>query len=261
MIFLKLGGSLITDKAKPETPRRALLRRLAGEIGQAWIELGQPPLLLGHGSGSFGHPVAHKHQTHLGVSGSEAWRGFAEVWAAAACLNHLVMQALQEADLPAIAFPPSASAICQDGMLRNLAIEPLRQAIQAGLLPVIYGDVAFDSARGGCILSTESVFGYLAPYLHPTRILLAGLVPGVLSATAKRGRPLATLRSRDLPAIELSGAPQIDVTGGMAEKVRWALALAKAYPETEVRIFSAKRKNALLRALRGYALGTRIVGG
>ena len=51
LTFLKLGGSLITDKTHPRTPRPESLARLASEIAAA---LGEDPalaLILGHGSG------------------------------------------------------------------------------------------------------------------------------------------------------------------------------------------------------------------
>ncbi len=47
------------------------------------------------------------------------------------------------------------------------------------MLPVVHGDVAFDEALGGTILSTEDVFAFLAEHLSPTRILLAGIEAGV----------------------------------------------------------------------------------
>ena len=59
----------------------------------------------------------------------------------------------------------------------NLA--PLKSALANKLLPVIHGDVVFDEARGGTILSTEDLFTHLAHQLHPKRILLAGLEAGV----------------------------------------------------------------------------------
>ena len=71
MIFLKLGGSLITDKARPETPRLDVLRRLVNEIAEARQAAPTLRLLIGHGSGSFGHAAAARHATHLGASNPE----------------------------------------------------------------------------------------------------------------------------------------------------------------------------------------------
>jgi isopentenyl phosphate kinase len=55
LVFLKLGGSLITDKDTPRSPRRDVLARLAAEILYAHRQRPQMQLVIGHGSGSFGH--------------------------------------------------------------------------------------------------------------------------------------------------------------------------------------------------------------
>lgn len=260
MIFLKLGGSLITDKARPETPRRRLLRRLAREIAEALEASPQTRLLVGHGSGSFGHATAARYPVHLGARTPEDWRGFAEVWRAANRLNRLVVDALAEAGVPAVAFPPSAAAVAEGGRLANLPLEPLQRALEAGLVPVVQGDVAFDRRQGAAILSTEEVFRYLAGRLQPARVLLAGEEAGVYADYPARRRLLRTLGEDDLGRIALAGARGTDVTGGMAAKVQAALEIARATPGAEVRIFSARRPGALRRALLGAAVGTRVVG-
>ena len=73
-IFLKLGGSLITDKTQVETVRADVLTRLAAEIAQARRENTALRLVLGHGSGSFGHVAAARRGTRQGVADAEDWR-------------------------------------------------------------------------------------------------------------------------------------------------------------------------------------------
>jgi isopentenyl phosphate kinase len=165
--FLKLGGSLVTDKSRPHTPRPEVLERLAQEIAAARQSNPALLLLLGHGSGSFGHVPAKKYGTRNGVQTPEGWLGFAEVWQEAVALNRLVIDALIATGLPAISFPPSASAIAEDGRVYSWDLAPLQAALQARLLPVVYGDTVFDRLRGGTILSTEDLFDYLAVQLHP----------------------------------------------------------------------------------------------
>ena len=58
LYFLKLGGSLITDKSASETIRIEVIKRIAGEIREALDLHSDLLLLLGHGSGSFGHRAA-----------------------------------------------------------------------------------------------------------------------------------------------------------------------------------------------------------
>lgn len=53
MILLKLGGSLLTNKARAFSIRGAVLAGVASEISAA-----KEPLIVIHGGGSFGHPLA-----------------------------------------------------------------------------------------------------------------------------------------------------------------------------------------------------------
>jgi isopentenyl phosphate kinase len=258
VIFLKLGGSLITDKTQADTPRLQVLARLAAEIAEARAGHPQLRLLLGHGSGSFGHPEAARHGTRHGARNRADWTGYQRVWWAAHRLHRLVLEALLEAGLPALSFPPSASALCEDGELIELAAEPITRALQADLLPVVQGDVAFDRRRGSTIVSTEQVLGFLAPTLHPERILLAGREQGVYAQFPLRGQPLSEVGSADLEKLPLEGSGAADVTGGMQDKVRWALAMSVADPGLQVRVFSGETPGNLRRALLGEPLGTLI---
>ncbi len=120
LVFLKLGGSLITDKTQPYTARLDELADLAAQIKHALQTRPNLLLVLGHGSGSFGHTAAKKYGTRdgdpapLAPSGHSPhllrkwgepeegnyWNGFAEVWYQATTLNRYVIQALHEAGLP-----------------------------------------------------------------------------------------------------------------------------------------------------------------
>jgi isopentenyl phosphate kinase len=257
-VFLKLGGSLITDKDLPEVARTDVLRRLSVEIAAALTEDPALRLVLGHGSGSFGHKVAAQYRTQAGASSPEEWRGFAAVWASASRLTRIVIDALIEAGLPAIALPPSASVVCDDGQLVMMATGPVESALSAGLLPVVRGDVAFDRTRGSAIVSTEKVFAFLARTLRPARVLIAGVEPGVFADFPQNRRLLDVLTPNDLSGIHLGGAKSTDVTGGMADKVAQAFLVAEAVPGVEVRIFSGIEPGAVRRALSGEPEGTLI---
>jgi isopentenyl phosphate kinase len=133
-------------------------------------------------------------------------------------------------------------------------------ALQAGLLPVVFGDVVFDLARGGTILSTEDIFRYLARELQPHRILLAGIDEGVYEdfPTCTRLIPKISPKNWNAIATALRGSVATDVTGGMRSKVREMLDLALEVPGLEIRIFSGLQPGNLVKALRGESLGTLI---
>lgn len=258
--FLKLGGSLITDKQRAHTARLDVIKRLATEIATALALRPNLHLLLGHGSGSFGHVPANKYATRQGVQTENEWRGFTEVWYEASDLNRLVIQALQAEGLPAIAFPPSAMIIAQDGAVLSWDLSPLRSALQAGLLPVVYGDVVFDTRRGGTILSTEDLFGHLAVQFKPARLLLAGIEPGVWADYPTCKQVVAEITPGNLQEIEavLYGSAATDVTGGMASKVNQSLEIVRKMPGLEILIFSGEEPRAVQDALVGGSRGTLI---
>jgi isopentenyl phosphate kinase len=248
LVFLKLGGSLVTDKARPYTPCPGRIQRLAKELRQALEERPSLRLLLGHGSGSFGHRAAAPYGTQWGVRTPGQWQGYAEVAAAAARLNRLVTDALLEAGVPVLSLQPSASARCRDGVLVHLETAPIEEAMAQRLVPLLYGDVALDEVRGGTIISTEALFVYLAGVLRPQRVLLVGEAPGVLD---DQGEVIPRISPATFPSVRssLSGAHGVDVTGGMADKVTRMVGLVEAQPGLVVRVFSGLEEGLVYRAL------------
>jgi len=258
--FLKLGGSLITDKTQARQPRRDILERLCQEISSAYRTVPNLQLLIGHGSGSFGHVAGQKYGTRQGVYKKKDWQGFVEVWKDAHALNQIVIEALLDAGLPVIAFPPSSAVISNSHEVVNWDLEPIRSALSAGIIPLVNGDVVFDKSLGGTILSTEDLFIYLATFLKPDRILLAGLEPGVWSdfPTCTRLLERVTPNNLSLVSNNLLGSASIDVTGGMVQKVEGMLALTSKVPGLQAVIFSGLQADQLYQALSGVLVGTII---
>lgn len=254
LIYLKLGGSLITDKTVPETARLDVLERIAQEIQSARAEAADLPLLLGHGSGSFGHAAAHRHGTRTGVADAAGWLGFAEVADAAARLNRLAVRTLLDAGVPVWAVQPSAGAWCANGEIAHWLPKIVEMALNRGLVPLIYGDVMLDTVRGGTIASTEELFSWLVTRLQPARIILAGTVDGVYSADPLANPDAARwpeITPNDLPALRqsLGASHGIDVTGGMLSKVQEMCDLVSAHPGLQVRLVSGLRQGAIHAAL------------
>jgi len=261
-VFLKLGGSLITDKDKPYTPRLDKLTDLALEIKTVLDSTPDLLLILGHGSGSFGHTAAKKYGTRDGVKTSEQWYGFAEVRFQAAELNRYVMEALVKAGVPAIPFPPSSSLVSNNRKVTNHNIAAIQKALGVHLLPVVHGDVAFDEALGGTILSTEDVFAFLAEQFPPTRILLAGIEAGVWEDFPARTKLVKQIQLSDYEWMRagIGGSASTDVTGGMKAKVEEMFELIKKNKSLTVQIFSAEEGGNLTRALKGENVGTLLSG-
>ena len=263
LLFLKLGGSLITDKLTPRTVRPNVLKRLCEEIASARERDPNLVLVLGHGSGSFGHVAAKTYKTREGVKAGSPlpyWHGFSEVWHKARALNVFVMDALREADIPSMALPASASVISSDGKVSSWDVAPFRRALVNGIVPVVHGDVIFDEVKGGTILSTEDLFMHLAGELRPQRILLAGLEDGIYADFPVRKHRVEVVTPQSIHELSASigASAGTDVTGGMNSKVRQMLALVEQHEDLEVLLFSGEIVRATEQALRGEKIGTLI---
>jgi len=276
LVFLKLGGSLITDKTQPYTPLLDVMDDLALQIKTALQTHPNLRLVIGHGAGSFGHVPASEYHTRDGLplppeptplahrerdeTEDNYWKGFAEVWYQASTLNRFVMKALHKADVLAMSLPPSSSVIASDGQVSVWETTSIRMCLSSGIVPVIFGDVVFDEIRGGTILSTEDLFMHLAHALNPERILLAGLEAAVWANFPERTTKIEkiTLASFEEVSVGVGKSHGADVTGGMQSKVRQMIELASANPELTIQVFSGTEPGNIVRALTGEVLGTVI---
>jgi isopentenyl phosphate kinase len=245
-IFLKLGGSLITDKNHEATPRSDVIRRAASEVKAALESDASLRLVLGHGSGSFGHFAAKR--ARIMEPTPTDWSGYAATGAAAARLNRLVTDIFLEAGVPVVSLQPSASARCRDGVLVHLEVAPVRELLAHGLVPLVYGDIALDDVRGATIISTEDIFVCLARELRPSRIILTGEVEGVLDRSA---RLIPTITAANIDEMHglLGESSGIDVTGGMLAKVLAMWSLVEVQRGLEVRLVSGMKPGLIERAL------------
>lgn len=261
VVLVKLGGSLITDKSGDAEAREGVIDRLADEIAEG-RDATDETLVLGHGSGSFGHPPAAEHDLHRGARGAEERLALSRTQDRAARLHRRVVAALTGRRLPTFSLVPSSTAVAEDGELVALAAEPLLRAVQQGYLPVTYGDVVVDRRLGVSIASTESVLLRVAGMLTEAgwpvrRALWLGTTPGVYDGDGKVLPRLPAGQGGGVPGAA-SGSPDTDVTGGMRHRVETALRLAEMGVSSW--IGDGRRPGTLVRALAGeQEEGTRVL--
>lgn len=260
VVMVKLGGSLITEKDGDAEAREDVIVRLAREIAEGRGE-GEARLLVGHGSGSFGHPPAAEHDLRHGARDEDERLGLGRTQHRAADLHRRVVGALLGTGVPAFSVAPSSAGVAEDGRVADFTVEPLFRALRGGWVPVVYGDVMMDRTRGSTIASTEAVFLRLAALLEEAgwrvrRAVWLGTTDGVLD---RDGRPLPRIEGDPdggLPEAAV-GSAATDVTGGMRHRVETALRMAaRGVPSW---IGDGRRPGVLRRALSDEVEGgTRV---
>ncbi|GAB3674532.1 isopentenyl phosphate kinase [Halopiger thermotolerans] len=227
MIVLKLGGSAITDKERPETLDGEALERAADAIGGALEGRGggdsdeAADLVIVHGGGSFGHHNASEH----GVTTAEGTRdaeAVIDVHGAMKTLNQFVLQRLLERDVNAVPVHPFSTAHRDaDGALA-LPTSQIETMLAEGFVPVLHGDLVAHAGEGATVVSGDELVAALARDLEADRVGLCSTVPGVLDAEDEVIDRISSFE--DVEAV-LGASDATDVTGGMAGKVRTLLEL------------------------------------
>lgn len=243
--LIKLGGSLVTDKRQAKVFRRDVVGEIADQLVRIRARQPQRRLVLGHGSGSYGHFEAQKHNTIRGVRTAAERLGLARVGLVATELSQLILAELIAAGLPAVRFQPSSFLAAKAGRIHDMKIGPLSLALEQNLIPLIHGDIAIDQTIGGTIISTEAIFSALARRLPVDTVLLLGDLEGVLDSD-RTLIPKISPGSVSRVYSALGESSGVDVTGGMRQKVRDMIALVTANPSLTVHIANGNRDNVLL---------------
>ncbi len=257
LTVLKLGGSAITDKARECTPDIPTIQNVADQL----IDYDRPLLLI-HGGGSYAHPFVAKSGLGKGLLDRSQLRSISETEFYLGQLTRIICASLLLRGKRPIPFHPMSFVTFDNGKVNRMLLDPIRKALQAGLVPLLHGDLVFDESRGIGVLSGDRIASLVGQRLGASRVLLGSDVDGVYLQNPKTF-PSATLISEVTSenfrsVLEASRGPSGDATGGMAEKVRQALQLAKN--GCECYIFNLKEKNALRKVLEGDRItGTRFV--
>lgn len=249
LILIKLGGSLITDKNRAFYAKKKVINRLAHEIKDSISD--EFDLIIGHGSGSFGHVVASRYNTQNGITDQNSIRGLSLVADAAIQINRIVIKSFLRANLPVISFAPASFMTAIRQNLDKLLVKQINTSLKIGIIPVIYGDIILDEKQGCCIFSGEKTLDILAKHLKDNyktvHIILCGDTNGVYDSEGRTIPKIDRSLFKKL-ASSITGSGGTDVTGGMIHKVETSLKLAIDFGIV-TRIINGKSLGKLKRVL------------
>jgi len=258
LTILKLGGSVITIKAKPYTANADAIKRLAEEIRRADVK----SLIIVHGGGSYGHPTAAKYRVKEGYKDPSQAMGFSETHQAMVTLNKMVLDALIQAGVPAVTVQPSAFIQTDKGRIRSMETEVILTLLKLGITPVLYGDVVLDSTLGFTILSGDQLVSSLAIRLGADRIIMGIDVDGLYTADPKvdpSARLIPHLTPEELRSLQqkIEEVQVTDVTGGMLGKI---IELMPAVAQgIKAIIVNASKPDNIYKVLRGEKVPGTII--
>lgn len=257
LVCIKVGGSVITDKTRPNTPRQGHIATFAENLAAVLKQSPDIDVLLGNGAGSFGHHSAHAYGLKDGATTPQQFYGVNVTHNAVRELNLLVGNALTAQHIPAYCLSPGDLFTAADGEVLSANDAVVQELLGHGSLPLIHGDTILDTVRGVSIFSTEKSLFWLSRalrdrYERVTVIMVVG-TGGVLD---EHGSLVTELKRGD----SITDTPIIpgvqDVTGGMAHKVA---ACRDAADWADAVYIVGNTEDDLMAAVNGQPAGTRVL--
>ena len=214
MILIKLGGSIITNKEKPLSPRKKTIDNLTKSLRKI-----SEPIIIVHGGGSYGHYWSVKYDMHTKEKKYDL-RGVAIIKNSMIELNKIILDSLLKNKLSPYCLPPTDFMTGNKPIVKK--VKEIEKIAKSGMIPVTFGDALWFGQKKTYILSGDKIMTHLAKILRP-RLSIFALNEDGLYSDLKSKKLIYELKG-ERPLISEN---RMDVTGGMTRKVEEASKIAK----------------------------------
>jgi isopentenyl phosphate kinase len=214
MILIKLGGSIITNKEKPLSPRKKTIENIA-----KYLKKVNESIIIVHGGGSFGHYWSVKYDMHTKPMKYNAY-GVSIVKNSMIELNKIILDAFLKNKLNPYCLPPTDFMSGNKPIIKK--IKEIEKIANSGLIPITFGDALWYGQKKTYILSGDKIMTYLSKILKP-RLVVFALNEEGLYQDLKSKKLIRELKGEN-PIISKNN---MDVTGGMTRKVQEATKISK----------------------------------
>ncbi|MHC1604793.1 MAG: isopentenyl phosphate kinase [Candidatus Methanofastidiosia archaeon] len=252
MIIVKAGGSAITDKKTPFSIKKHTLKILAKELKSA-----KEDIILCHGGGSFGHPLALEYDIAEKISTEKQFVGISKINLYMRKLSNIVCKNLMDAGCRSFAFQTSAIVTSKKGRIEKFYTCKIKKILEMGFIPVLYGDAVVDSKYNFSIISGDQIIRKLAEDFAVSRVIFLTDVDGLYDTDPKKSGSAKLIDEVSFDALcNIDAGTTGDITGGMRGKVKEIMLLKDCVKE--VVIVNLEKEGSLKKALAGENPGTRI---
>lgn len=228
LAVIKLGGSAITIKDEIFTPNTRVIENIAEQLLETWRDGWK--LILVHGGGSYGHPIAKKYRVMEGYKSPRSMLGYLETRMAMLKLNELLARTFVSKGLPVVPLHTACISVAESGLILNFYYTSIETALRNNFIPLLEGDVVLDAERGFSIVSGDQVVYWLARKFKPKKVIFGIDVKGIYNRDPKKHKDAVLLKRisiEELRRVSLGKAYGIDVTGGIQSKMEYIIKIVE----------------------------------
>ena len=214
MILIKLGGSIITNKEKPLSPRKKTIEKIVKNLKKI-----NEPIIIVHGGGSYGHYWSVKYDMHTKPRKYDV-RGVSIIKNSMIDLNKIILNSFLKNRLNPYCIPPTDFMRGDKPIIQK--IKEVEKIAKSDFIPVTFGDALWYGQNKTYILSGDKIMTYFSKVLKP-RLSIFALNEDGLYSDLKTKELIYELKNEN-PTISKN---MMDVTGGMTRKVEEASKISK----------------------------------
>ncbi|NNF02446.1 MAG: hypothetical protein HKN22_07155 [Bacteroidia bacterium] len=226
-LVVKVGGAVITDKSAPAFFNSKQAEKLASEF----LPFIDQKMVIIHGTGMIGKPPAVKYGFHrTGVIAKEGQATALKIKKDILGLNDRFIQVMNRASIPTIRFDISRyydSVV--DDFNQQLIKDNCFKTFKENKLPVLHGDMIRLADDSHQVISSDLITAILARILRPRYVIFLTNVDGVYlnKREMQKGNYMRSITSKELNEMEFLGSDELDVSGGMRSKLKYAIEASK----------------------------------
>jgi len=225
LAVLKLGGSLLTDKTKPYTLRTNVLASVAREISECMESSLIQSLVLLHGVGSYGHPPVLEYKLHKGFQSKDQLLPLSKTQYTVNEFRLIIVKQLQAAGIPVNLMHPSSAVTSEKMKMTRYFLEPLKGYLSIGMVPLLGGDIIYDTTMGFSVGSADQLAAIIAHEFETKRLIFATDVAGIYEGDPKADPHAVLLEEINLNETDqilsrMGKSQMVDASGGMKQKLR-----------------------------------------
>ncbi len=215
MILIKLGGSIITNKEKPLSPRRKTIDKIVQSLRKIDEEI-----VIVHGGGSYGHYWSVRYNMHTKPANFSP-HGVSVVKNSMVELNKIILDSFLKNKLNPYCLPPTDFMSGNKSVTKK--VKEIGKIAKTGLIPITYGDALWYGQKKFFILSGDKIMTMLSKILRPKLCIFVLNVDGLYSDM--KSKKLIRKLGKKIPLLTKT---LMDVTGGMNRKVEESSIIAKS---------------------------------
>ncbi len=225
LTLIKLGGSILTDKNTPYTANEELISSIAKEIKEC-LDAGLiEDLIIIHGVGSFGHVPVLKHKLHLGFQNTEQLLPMSQTQHEINEFRLKLTRNFIDAGIPVNLLHASSFCISEKMNISEFFMEAVKGYMSLGMIPLIGGDMLYDTKMGFSVGSGDQFMVLYAKNLTADTMIFVSDVDGVYTADPKKDPDAKIIYSLKIEMLKgiienTDSAHLKDVSGAMKGKLK-----------------------------------------